>query len=92
MTKQSTYNSSIMHQKIKKLKKIYKKNNDNNILIGLKKIKNESKSITSNSFLLSHIFNKNCLLNRRLKSLESGKIFFLMKIPNLNQKIKILKN
>ena len=84
MTKQSTYNSSIMHQKIKKLKKIYKKNNDNNILIGLKKIKNESKSITSNSFLLSHIFNKNCLLNRRLKSLESGKKFF----SNENSKSK----
>lgn len=84
MTKQSTFNSSIMHQKIKRLKKIYKKNNDNNILIGLKKIKNESKSNTSNSFLLSHIFNKNCLLNRRLKSLESGKNFF----SNENSKSK----
>ena len=81
-TKQSTFNSSNIHQKIKKLEKIYKKNNDN-IIIGLKKLKPEQ-NIISNSLLLSNKFNKKNLLNKHLKSLTSRKIF----ISNENSKSK----
>jgi len=56
MTKQSTFNSSIIYKKIKKLNKFHSKKDDN--IIGLKKMKNEDINI-SNSLLISSMLNKN---------------------------------
>ena len=79
MTKQSTFNSSIIYKKIKKLNKFHSKNNDN--IIGLKKIKNENLNI-SNSLLISTMLNKNTLLNKLLRSLKQPKNY----ISNENSK------
>lgn len=70
MTKQSTFNSSIIYKKIKKLNKFHNKNDDN--IIGLKKMKNENFNI-SNSLLISTMLNKNTLLNKLLRSLKQPK-------------------
>ena len=79
MTKQSTFNSSIIYKKIKKLNKFHTKNDDN--LIGLKKMKNEDINI-SNSLLISTMLNKNTLLNKLLSSMKQPKNF----ISNENSK------
>ena len=58
-----------------KTTKFYKNNDD--IIVGLKKIKNEKKSTNSNSLLMSQKMNKkNIFIKGHLKSLTSGK--FLM--------------
>lgn len=79
MTKQSTFNSSIIYKKIKKLNKFHSKNDDN--IIGLKKMKNENINI-SNSLLISSMLNKNTLLNKLLRSLKQPKKY----ISNENSK------
>ena len=79
MTKQSTFNSSIIYKKIKKLNKFHSKNDEN--LIGLKKMKNESFNI-SNSLLISSMLNKNTLLNKLLRSLKPSQNY----ISNENSK------
>ena len=79
MTKQSTFNSSIIYKKIKKLNKFHSKKDDN--IIGLKKMKNEDINI-SNSLLISSMLNKNTLLNKLLRSLKPPKKF----ISNENSK------
>ena len=79
MTKQSTFNSSIIYKKIKKLNKFHSKKDDN--IIGLKKMKNEDINI-SNSLLISSMLNKNTLLNKLLRSLKQPKKF----ISNENSK------
>ena len=86
-TKQSTFNSSIMHQKIKNFGKLYKNNND--IIIGLKKLKNEKKSNTSNSLLMSQKLSKNNLGNSYLKTLKS--INFIKSNENSKSKSKSKK-
>ena len=68
-TKQSTFNSSVIQQKMKKYINVHK--TDKDIIIGLKKIKNEKKSITSNSLLIMPHLNKNILLNNHTKILTS---------------------
>ena len=67
-TKQSTFNSSVIQQKMKKFINVNK--NDNDIIIGLKKIKNEKKSITSYSLLIAPDLNKN-IPNSHIKALTS---------------------
>ena len=79
MTKQSTFNSSIIYKKIKKLNKFHSKNDEN--LIGLKKMKDENFNI-SNSLLISSMINKNTLLNKLLRSLKPPKNY----ISNENSK------
>ena len=75
LTKQSTFNSSNLYSKIKNIDKFYKNNDD--IIVGLKKIKNEKKSTNSNSLLMSQKMNKkNIFIKGHLKSLTSSK--FLM--------------
>ena len=69
-TKQSTFNSSTAQQKIKNFGKF--QNNKDEILIGLKKIKNEKKSITSNSLLISNRISKNNLATSHLKTLTNN--------------------
>ena len=69
-TKQSTFNSSAVQQKRKNFGKFYKNNDD--IIIGLKKSKNEKKSITSNSLLISHKISKNNFVPNHLKTLTNN--------------------
>ena len=66
-TKQSTFYSSNIHQKINNLGNVNKKNDD--IIISLKKLKNGNKSTTSNSLLISHKLSKNKLINNHIKTL-----------------------
>ena len=80
-TKQSTFYSSNIHQKINNLENINKKNAD--IIIGLKKIKNEKNFISSNSLLISPRHSKNNLKNNHLKTLTSLK---------LNRNSKVIKD
>ena len=87
-TKQSTFNSSVIQQKIKNFGKLYKNKND--IIIGLKKIKNEkNKTITSNSLLMPHKLSKNNLGNNPLKNLKS--IQFVKSKENSKSKPKSIK-
>ena len=69
-TKQSTFNSSTVPQKINNFGKF--QINKGQIIIGLKKIKNEKKSITSNSLLISNKKSKNSLATNHLKTLTNN--------------------
>ena len=71
LTKQSTFNSSNLYQKIKNFK------NNDDVIVGLKKIKNDKKYINSNSLLISQKIKKN--VKGHLKSLTFGKFFINLK-------------
>ena len=88
MTKQSTFNSSIIYKKIKNLNKFHSKNDEN--LIGLKKMKNESFNI-SNSLLISSMLNKNTLLNKLLRSLKPTQNYFSNENSKSTSKYKDFK-
>jgi hypothetical protein len=68
ITKQSTFNTSSLYQKIKNFK------HRDDIVVGLKKIKNEKKYINSNSLLISQKIKKKTARGH-LKSLTSGQFF-----------------
>lgn len=84
-TKQSTFNSSSIQQKMKNFAKLYK--NKEEIIIGLKKIKNEKNTLNSNSLLISHKISKKYLLNKHFKTLTSNNLF----ISKENSKSKSTK-
>lgn len=69
LSKQSTHNSSNAHQKIKNFK------NNDDIIIGLKKIKKQKKQVNSNSLLISQKLKKNSFSKFQLKTLTSRKFF-----------------
>ena len=82
LSKQSTHNSSNAHQKIKNFK------NNDDIIIGLKKIRNEKKQFNSNSLLMSQKLNKNSFSKFQLKTLKSGQFFNNNLLENSKSKSK----
>ena len=88
-TKQSTFNSSTAQKKMKNFGKF--QINKDEIIIGLKKIKNEKKSITSNSLLISNRISKNNLATSHLKALTNNFINDKSKSQSKSKKKEIKK-